>query len=97
MTAVLLLLATFAIAALGFAMAALSQKQHWQLLHSAVAAPEPPRWLRAVGWFLIGLAVIPAIARDSLAFGLLLWATILTMSGLLVIACLTWLRGVDNW
>lgn len=89
----LLLIATCVIAALGFASMAFSQKRHWQLLHASTVTAEPPSGLRIAGWLLIGLAAIPCIWRDGLAFGLLLWTATLTVSGLLVIVCLAGLRS----
>lgn len=79
-----LLLATCSIGANGFALMAFSQKQHWSLLRLSSPA-RPPVWLRPTGWILLGLAAVPALVRDGLAFGLLLWTTLLTFSALLVI------------
>lgn len=88
----LLLIATCVIATLGFGLMAFSQKQHWRLFRASTAMTAPPAWLRVAGWLLVGLAAIPAIARDGPAFGLLLWTIMLTVSGLLVITCLARLR-----
>jgi hypothetical protein len=88
----LLLVATCAIAAVGFAMMAFSQKQHWPLRQGS-NAPRLPEWLRLTGALFLMLAAIPAVLRDGLAFGLLLWSGMLTVSGVLVIVCLARLHG----
>lgn len=79
-----LLIATCGTAALGFALIAFSQRQHWVLLR-APRRSTPPAWLRPAGWTILGLAVVPALVRDGPAFGLLLWTVMLTVSALLVI------------
>lgn len=78
----LLLLATCAIAALGFALMAFSQKQHWPRLRPSGGLQRSPAWFRPTGWVLLGLAVIPVVVRDGLAFGLLLWIGLLTFSAI---------------
>lgn len=80
----LLLLASCAIATLGFALLASSQKQHWLLLRPHTST-RPPAWFRPAGWVLLGLAAVPALIRDGLAFGLLLWTGLLTLSAILVV------------
>lgn len=94
MTGALLLLATCITAAIGFALMAASQKQHWPLLPLS-RRPAAPAWLRPAGWLLVFLAIIPAIVRDGLAFGLLVWSGMITMSAALVVVGLA-LRARDQ-
>ncbi len=79
-----MLLAAHAIGVFGFALIAFSQKQHWALLRLSGSA-RTPGWLRPIGWMFLGIAAIPAVAREGLAFGLLLWTGALTVSVILVI------------
>ena len=88
MTNALLLLATCLLAALGFAAIAVSQKQHRPLVQGA-GAQTSPVVLRLVGSLLIAAAAVTAVLRDGLAFGPLLWATMLTVSAALVVAWLS--------
>lgn len=91
MTDALLLVATGVLAALGFAMIAVSQKQHRRRVRPSGARVSPNAF-RLAGSLLIGLAVFPAVLGDGLAFGLLLWATMLTVAALVVVAGLAKLR-----
>ncbi|MFT3967545.1 MAG: DUF3325 domain-containing protein [Sphingobium sp.] len=91
----LLLIAAFVLEALGFAMIAFSQKQHWPWPQCSESARRPA-WLRLLGASFLTLAMIPAVLRDGLAFGLLLWIGMITVSALAVIACLVRLKDVDN-
>lgn len=79
---------TFAVSALGFAAIAFAQKQHRPLLPYAASVP-PPAWLRLTGCIFLGVAGTLAVYLHGLAFGLLLWTGILTLSALAVIVCLT--------
>ncbi|MFC4257369.1 DUF3325 family protein [Altererythrobacter xixiisoli] len=81
---ILLLFATWACGALGFALLAFSQLPHWRLLPQP-RADQPPGWLRPLGWGLLGAAILPAIARDGIAFGLLLWIGVLTLSACAIV------------
>lgn len=83
----LLLLATCVTASAGFALMAASQKQHWLLLGRSGRAAAPA-WFRPAGWLLVLLAAVPAIARDGIVFGLLLWSGMITISAALVVVCL---------
>ncbi len=91
MTGVLLIIATGILAAFGFALIAFSQKQHWRLV-SASDAVRPAAALRLGGSLLIALAALPVVLHDGLAFGFLLWASMLTVSAFLVVLGLTRLR-----
>jgi hypothetical protein len=84
MTGALLLLATCVTAAIGFALMAASQKQHWPL-PGLSRRPAAPPWFRPAGWLLVLLATVPAVARDGLAFGLLLWSGMISISAALVV------------
>lgn len=86
----LLLLATGGIAALGFGLLAFSQKQHWLLLRPR-SLTRSPGWFRPAGWVLLGFAAIPALVRDGLAFGFLLWAGLLTFSAIVAVGFTHWL------
>lgn len=92
MTAALLLIASAAVSALGFGLIAISQAQHRGL----VGKQAPALALRIAGSLLIGLAAAPAVMRDGLSLGLLLWATLLTVSATLVVGLLAWLRRRDG-
>lgn len=92
MVDMLLLVATWACGAVGFAMLAFSQSQHWPLLPRR-CTDQPPGWLLPLGWLLIALATFPAIGRDGLAFGLLLWGMLLTISACAVVGTIVHLGG----
>lgn len=92
MTATLLLIANGALSALGFGLIAISQAQHGR----RVGKQAPPLALRIAGSLLIGLAAVPAVMRDGVSLGLLLWATLLTLSAALVVGLLAWLRRRDG-
>lgn len=87
----LLLAATCILAALGFGLIAVSQKQHRTRVRLPVARRRPAT-LRSMGYALIAGSVVPAVVRDGWAFGLLVWTTMLTVSALLVVAGLARLR-----
>lgn len=88
--AALLLLGVFAAAYVGFALLALSQKQHWQrVTHSAVAASPRSRMLRHAGAVLLVASLALAILRDGPAFGAILWTVWLTVAGAAVSFTLT--------
>lgn len=90
-----LLGATGIIAAAGFGSMAFSQAAHWSLIRPSVRS-RPPAWLRPVGWMLIALSSLPAIVRDGMAFGLLLWIGMLTFSALAVAGGIAWLKRQDG-
>lgn len=79
----LLLIATWVCGTLGFGLLAFSQKQHWALFHRA-PSDQPPSWLSIAGWSLLGAAMLPAIGRDGIAFGLLCWCLLLPISAFTV-------------
>lgn len=94
MTDALLLAATWGFASLGFAALAFGQMQHWQL-QRLLAGDRPPPWLRPIGGGLLIVSMIPAVLRDGIAFGLLLWSGMLMISGLAVVAYLARRRRRD--
>ena len=80
-------------ARMGTALAALamSQDRHWQ--HLGGGRHCPPRTstaLRCVGWALLLVAMVLALMRDGAAFGSFLWATVITIGALSVVATLSW-------
>ncbi len=88
MISMLLLLATWALGALGFTLLAFSQPEHWRLLRT-VRWGHSPIWLRPMGWALLGMAVLPASLHDGIAFGLLMWSMMLTMSACATVGVIT--------
>jgi hypothetical protein len=87
----ILLLAVFATAYLGFAALAMSQDRHWHHLGGGRHCPPRTRMLlRVAGYLLLFLALVLALVRDGASFGSLLWATIITVGALCVVATLSW-------
>ena len=87
----MLLLAVFAAAYLGFAALAISQDRHWHHLGGGRHCPRRAcTVLRCAGWALLFAALALALVRDGASFGSLLWATIVTISALSVVATLSW-------
>jgi Protein of unknown function (DUF3325) len=87
----ILLLAVFVAAYLGFAAMAMSQDRHWH--HLGGGRHCPPRTstlLRCAGWALLLAALVLALVRDGAAFGSILWATVITIGALSVVATLSW-------
>lgn len=87
----MLLLAVFAAAYFGFAALAMSQDRHWH--HLGGGRHCPPRTgtvLRCTGWALLLAALVLALVRDGAGFGPLLWATVITVGALSVVATLSW-------
>lgn len=87
----MLLLAVFAAAYVGFAVLAMSQDRHWH--HLGGGRHCPPRTgmvLRIAGWALLLAALVLALVRDGPSFGSLLWATVITIGALAVVATLSW-------
>lgn len=87
----LLLLAVVVSAYLGFAALAMSQDRHWHRLGGASRCPRRvSAVLRAAGCGLLLAALVLALVRDGVAFGFLLWATVITLAAFLVVATLSW-------
>lgn len=87
----LLLLGVFAGAYLGFAALAISQDRHWHHLGGARHCPRRACVvLRCAGWALLIVALVLALMRDGAGFGSLLWATVITVGALSVVATLSW-------
>lgn len=91
----MLLLATWLGATLGFSFLAIAQEKHRLLL--------PVRYrdtstfgMKLAGWALLTAAIAPAICRDGIAFGLVLWCMMLTISALTVVGCIYGSRKVDG-
>ncbi|GEP54350.1 DUF3325 domain-containing protein [Reyranella soli] len=87
----LLLLGIFAGAYLGFAALAMSQDRHWHHLGGARHCPRRACMaLRCAGWALLLASLVLALMRDGAGFGSLLWATVITVGALSVVATLSW-------
>lgn len=79
-----LLLATLALSMAGFAMIALSQRRRRRLIRPS--GPDAPVIaMRLVGSLLIAASIVPVVLRDGLAFGLLIWTTLLSVAAVLVV------------
>ena len=87
----MLLLAVFVAAYLGFAALAMSQDRHWHHVGGGRHCPRRTSLvLRCAGWALLLAALVLALVRDGASFGSLLWATVITVGALLVVATLSW-------
>jgi len=87
----MLLLAVFVAAYLGFAALAMSQDRHWHLVGGGRHCPRRTSLvLRCAGWALLLAALVLALVRDGASFGSLLWATVITVGALCVVATLSW-------
>ena len=91
----LFFLATCLLGTLGFALLAFSQRQHWPLLRRARQNP-PTLPLRLMGAALLALALLPAICRDGVAFGLLLWSVTMTLAAAVVVVILLRLSPTND-
>lgn len=88
---VALLLAVFLASYIGFAFLALSQDRHWHHVGGTRHCPRlVARLLRVAGYGLLAAAFAFALVRDGAAFGSLLWATMISIGALLVVATLSW-------
>jgi hypothetical protein len=88
---VILLLAVAVACYVGFASLALSQDRHWHLVEGGRHCPPflvVP--LRAGGLAFLLLALVLALLRDGASFGSLLWATMISVTALAVVATLAW-------
>jgi hypothetical protein len=86
-----LLLAVFACAYLGFAALAVSQDRHWHHIGGGRHCPRRAcAVLRSLGWLLLLASLVLALLRDGAGFGSLLWATLITVGALCVVATLSW-------
>jgi len=92
----LLLLALFALAFIGFALFAASQKKHWQRITGREGAPSRPQARRLLGGLFCLAALACALLRDGPSFGLILWVLTLSVSAFAVAMVLSsrpaWLR-----
>ncbi len=86
-----LLLGVFAASYAGFAALAISLDRHWYDLGGGRECPVRTVWLlRIVGYGLLAAALAVALIRDGAAFGSLLWATMITIGAVAVVATLSW-------
>jgi hypothetical protein len=86
-----LLVALLVACYLGFAMLALSQDRHWHHLDRRRHCPlRAVLLLRMAGYGLLFAALVLALVRDGPGFGSLLWATMISIGALAVVATLTW-------
>ena len=87
----MLLLLLLAAAYYGFALLALSQRRHWT---RAIGEGEPPprqaRRLRVAGYALLAVAFVLAVLRDGASFGIVLWASVISVAAIAVALTLTW-------
>lgn len=87
----MLLLAVFVAAYLGFAALAMSQDRNWHHLGGGRHCPRRTSLaLRCAGSTLLLAALVLALVRDGASFGSLLWATVITVGALCVVATLSW-------
>ncbi len=87
----ILLLGVFACAYLGFAALSMSQDRHWHHLGGGRHCPRRACMaLRCTGWALLLAALVLALTRDGAGFGSLLWATVITVGAVSVVATLSW-------
>lgn len=84
MSDALLLFATWLGAVLGFGLLALTQEKH-RMLRPARHRGTSTLGARLAGWTLLAVAIVPAIWRDGVAFGLILWCMTLTISAITVV------------
>jgi hypothetical protein len=86
-----LLFALLTSAYLGFALLALSQPRNWAIAmrpkpFNATYVPV----LRVIGSLLLALSLALALWRDGPAFGAILWAVMLAVASMFVVATLSW-------
>lgn len=73
----------------GFSCLALGQARHWQAVVGAGACSSLNRWLlRASGALFLVLSFILSLRQEGLSYGMLLWATSLTVTACCVVATL---------
>ena len=86
-----LLLVLLAAAYVGFALLALSQRRHWtRAIGEGEPSPEQARRLRILGYALLAIAFVLAVLRDGASFGIVLWATAISIAAIAVALTLTW-------
>lgn len=82
--------------AAGFALLAASQRQHRATLSAAIPLIAlPPARQRWLGALLLCASLGFAIARDGVAFGLVVWTLTITLTAFAVAVLLTRLRRPD--
>ncbi|MEM7435239.1 MAG: DUF3325 domain-containing protein [Myxococcota bacterium] len=96
--ATLQLVGSFSLSYLGFACLALTQLRPWRAVGLGRQRPTRIRGVRALGVVSLALGLALTLARDGLAFGLLVWPLVLANAATAVAITLTWqprwLRGL---
>lgn len=85
-------LAAFAMCALGCAVLAVSQRDHWHATGKLPPYPGPRalRRLRVAASLLLAGALAPCVAAHGAGFGALLWALLVSAGGISVAFVLAW-------
>ena len=87
----LLLVTLFLAAYLGFALLALTQTRPWrQLGQTALLTGMRRRVLRILGGSALFMSLFLCLVRDGPSFGILLWATAISLAAVTVAFTLTW-------
>lgn len=68
----------------GFAALALSMPRHYRDILGRVPKSRVERAMRWAGWSLLGAGLSAAVASSGLAFGIILWAGLVTVAALFV-------------
>jgi hypothetical protein len=73
----------------GFSCLALGQARHWQAVVGAGVCPSLGRWfLRGSGALFLVASLAVSLKHEGVSYGILLWATSLTMAACCVVATL---------
>ncbi|MEM7136693.1 MAG: DUF3325 domain-containing protein [Myxococcota bacterium] len=95
------LLGAFALSYVGFAWLALTQLRPWRAVGLGRRRPTRTRLVRVLGVVSLSLGLALTLARDGLAFGLLVWPLLLAIAATAVAITLTWrpqwLRGLARF
>lgn len=87
----MLLAALLAAAYCGFTALAVAQPRHWTRVIGEGAPSQRQVWrLRGGGYVLLLVAFALALLRDGASFGIVLWATAISLSAMSVAFTLTW-------
>ncbi len=75
----------------GFACLALAMPNHWaEASGQRGDVASNRRWLRSVGFFMVGVAYVLCVYRDGLSFGSVLWVVLISAAAIAVALTLTW-------